>query len=176
MGSRAVSEVKSGLRLGIGVVSFVSGAAVLAVGLARVAWSAAPPTLVLRADPVGWIAVACAGLVLFLTAGVWWQFLGGMILLGSVKTVIVIITGRDVFPPRAQVERLLSGELLAFCAVSLVLMFRFQEHKPATIDRVALTAYLACLVYSLLGKGLSVSGWGLAAALVCLLIPRVTDR
>ena len=162
-------QVKSGLRLSLGVASFMTGFIMLAWGLNRVVWSASPPSFLIWPDPMGWAALVVAAAMLLLSAGVWWRILGGYILLGSLKSVLVLITGRNIYSPYDSFPRIQAAELAAFCVATLVLMFRFGENPPTILDRIALTTYLICLLWSLQGA-LFMSGCGLVAGLVALLL------
>jgi len=162
--------MKSGLRLGIGAGSFLIGLLLLGFGMSRVVWSASPSHSVVWHEPLGWSALTLAGVVLVCSAGVWWQFLAGYILVGCLKSMIALITGRDLFAPYEPIARIQSAKLAAFCVATLVLMFRFSKSQPTMFDRIALTVYLFCLMWSLHGAVFSVSGRGLIVALFALLI------
>jgi hypothetical protein len=62
--------------------------------------------------------------------------------LGSVKSVIVLLTGRDAFAPHASFPRLEAFELLIFAVASIALMARFRKNPLTIVDRVAITVYL----------------------------------
>jgi hypothetical protein len=71
----------------------------LASGFARLVAAARPQHYVVWAEPIGWLELLLATSVLLLTAAAWWQWLAGAIVLGAVKSTIVLLTGHDTFAP-----------------------------------------------------------------------------
>jgi hypothetical protein len=164
-------QVKSGVRLGVGAGLFLIGVMLLGNGMSRVVWSAIPPHFVVWPEPRGWAELVLAAAILLSSAGVWWRLLAGYMLIGSFKCVIVLITGRDLFAPYAPFPRTEAAELAAFGAVTILLMWRFSKNRPTIFDRIALTGYLFCFVWSADRAEFSAAGPGLAMGLGCLLFP-----
>ncbi len=162
-------QAKSGLRLGIGLGLFLIAGMLLSSGMGRVVWSASPPQYVVWPEPIGWLELTVATAILLSTAGVWWMLLAGCMTLGSVKCVIVLLTGRDVFAPHDPFPRLEAVELLVFAVASVALMLRLWK-KPLTImDRVAVTVYLFSFMWHADRVEFSAAGPGLALGLFALL-------
>lgn len=139
-------QIQSGLRLGGGLGVFLIGAILLGQARTRVqvlssynqtGWS----------DWVVWVEVMLGVGLLFSTAHVWWQLLGGCLVFGIVKGLIALVTGRDIFPLRqVPATHIASLTVVAYCIATLLLMVRFMERKPTMADRVALTFYFLCLL------------------------------
>jgi hypothetical protein len=163
-------QAKSGLRLGIGLGLFLIAGMLLSSGMGRVVWSASPPHYVLWPEPVGWLELTLATAILLSTAGVWWMLLAGCMVLGSVKCVIVLLTGRNVFAPYGSFPRLEAVELLIFAVASVVLMLRLWKKPLTIIDRVAITLYLYSFMWRADRVEFSAAGPGLAVGLFALLV------
>jgi len=97
-------QVKSGLRLGVGAGLFLIGGILLSAGMGRVVWAATPPHYVVWQEPMGWTELALAAALLS-SAGVWWQLFAGYMLIGSLKSVVVLVTERDLFAPHGSFPR-----------------------------------------------------------------------
>lgn len=165
----AKEQAKSGLRLGISLGLFLIAGMLLSSGMERVVWSASPPHYVVWPEPTGWLELALATAILLSTAGVWWMLLGGCMVLGSVKCVIVLLTGRNVFAPYDPFPRLEAVELLVFAVASVALMFRLWKKPLTIIDRVAITVYLYSFMWHADRVEFSAAGPGLALGLFALL-------
>lgn len=176
MSETARKQVKSGLRLGIGFGLFLIGGMLLSAGMGRIAWSAIPPHYVVWSDPIGWAETALAAAALLSSAGVWWQLFAGYMLFGFVKSAIVLVTGRDIYASHAPFPRPEAAALGFFCIVSILLMYRFAKNRPTTLDRIALTAYLFCLVWRADAAKFSDFDLGLLVGLGCLLLAWAYDR
>lgn len=137
---RVSKQVKSGLRLGVGAGLFLIGGMLLSAGMGRVVWSATRPHYIVRSEPMGWTELALGAAALLSSAGVWWQLFAGYMLIGSLKSVIVLITGRDLFAPYGPFPRAESAALAVFGALSILFMWRFTKKPPTIFDRIALTA------------------------------------
>lgn len=170
------NQAKSGLRLGIAFGLFLIGGMLLSAGMGRVAWSAIPPHYVVWSDPIGWAEIALAAVALLSSAGIWWQLFAGYMLFGFVKSAIVLATGRDIYAPHAPFPRPEAAALGFFCVVSILLMYRFTKNRPAILDRIALTAYLFCLVWRADAAKFSDFDLGLLVGLGCLLLAWAYDR
>lgn len=140
-------QVKSGLRLGTGVGLFMIGGILMAAGLGRVVWSATPPHYVVWPEPIGWTELVLAATILLFSAGVWWQLFAGYMLIGSLKSVIVLITGRDLYAPYGPFPRPEAAALAAYCVATILLMWRFAKNPPTIFDRIALTACLFSIAW-----------------------------
>jgi hypothetical protein len=163
-------QAKSGLRLGIGLGLFLIAGMLLSSGMGRVVWSAAPPHYVVWPEPIGWLEFTVATAILLSTAGVWWMLLAGCMVLGSVKCVIVLLSGGDVFASQATLTRLEAAELLVFAVASVALMLRLWKKPLTIIDRVAVMLYLYSFMWHADRVEFSAAGPGLALGLFALLV------
>lgn len=100
------------------------------------------PHYVVWPEPIGWLELTLATAILLSTAGVWWMLLGGCIVLGSVKCVIVLLTGHNVFVPYNRFPSLEAVELLVLAAASVALMLRLWKKPPTIMDRGDVTVHL----------------------------------
>lgn len=146
----AKEQAKSGLRLGIGLGLFLIAGMLLSSGMGRVVWSASSPHYVVWPEPIGWLELTLATAILLSTAGVWWMLLAGCMVLGSVKCVIILLGGGDVFASQATLSRLEAVELLVFAVASVVLMLRLWKKPLTIIDRVAVMLYLYSFMWATL--------------------------
>jgi hypothetical protein len=169
-------QVKSGLRLGVGAGLFLIGGMLLSAGMSRVVWSATPPHYIIWPEPLGWAELALAAALLLSSAGVWWQVFAGYMLIGSFKSVIVFITGTDLFAPYGPFPRPEAAALAVFGVVTILLMWRFKENPPTILDRIALTAYLFCFLWRANRAEFSDFGLGLIVGLGFLVFASAYDR
>jgi hypothetical protein len=72
------------------------------------------------------------------------SFRSGCIAFGFLKSIIVVIAGRDWFPPHSAFSRLEATEITLFFAATLVWLIRFAKSRPEVPDRVAV--YLFCFL------------------------------
>ncbi|MDT8067721.1 MAG: hypothetical protein ROO76_06090 [Terriglobia bacterium] len=166
----AKEQAKSGLRLGIGLGLFLIAGMLLSSGMGRVVWSASSPHYVVWPEPIGWLELTLATAILLSTAGGWWMLLAGCMVLGSVKCVIVLLGGGDVFASQATLTRLEAVELLVFAVASVVLMLRLWKKPLTIIDRVAVMLYLYSFMWHADRVEFSAAGPGLALGLFALLV------
>jgi hypothetical protein len=169
-------QVKSGLRLGVGAGLFLIGGMLLSAGMGRIVWSATSPHYVVWSDPVGWTELALSAAALIASAGVWWQVFAGYMLIGSLKSVIVLITGRDLFAPYGPFPRSEAAAFAAFGVATILLMWRFTKNRPTILDRIALTAYVFCFAWRADRAEFSDFGLGLIAGLGFLIFASAYDR
>lgn len=177
----AKEQAKSGLRLGLGIGLFLIAGMLLGNGMQRVVWSASPRHYVVWPDPIGWLELVSGAAILLSTVGAWWHLLAGAMVLGAVKSVIVLLTGRDVFAPHTPFPRVEALELLVFAVASVALMVRFRKNPLTVIDRVALTVYLFSFMWHGDQVEFSAATPGLALGLFALLVAwlvhwRKTDK
>jgi hypothetical protein len=165
------SEIKSGLRLGIGLGLFLVGAMLLGNGMERAVWSAVPLHYVVWPEPIGWTELTVAAALLTATAGVWWQLLAGYIVIGTLKSFLILLTGKDLFAPYPYFSRLEAFELMIFGLSTLLLMLRFTKQAPIALDRITLTVYLFCLMWRADRIEFSSADPALIAGVLILLIP-----
>jgi hypothetical protein len=165
----AKEQIQSGLRLGAGLGVFLIG--VLLLGQARsrlevlsshhqAGWS----------DWVVWLEIILSvGLLLF-TVHVWYQWLAGCMFFGTLKGLIALVTGRDIFPlSQVPATRLASLTVVAYCVVTVLLLARFMDRKPTIVDRVAITLFLLCLlpsgsfpsIWEIVGLAGLLASWGI---------------
>jgi hypothetical protein len=170
MGRTVKEQIKSGVHLGIGFGSFLIAAMLLGAGMSRVVWSTGAPHHVVWWEPIGWAELLAAALILVLTADIWWQLLAGYMFIGCFKGVVIFITGRDLFAPHDPFPRLESAELTIFAAATVALLVRFADVRPTIVDRIALTLFVFCFVWSTATARFSAANPSLAAALIVLLI------
>ncbi len=170
------SQAKSGLRLGVGAGLFLVGWMLLSAGMGRVAWSAPPQHYLVWSDWVGWTELALAAAALLSSAGIWWQVLAGYMVIGSVKSAIVVITGRDLFAPYQPFARSEAAALGFFGVATILLTWRFTKSPPAVLDRIALTAYLFCFAWRADSAKFSDFDLGLLVGLGGLLLAWTYDR
>ena len=173
MHGTAKEQAKSGLRLGLGIGLFLIAGMLLGNGMQRVVWSASPPHYLIWPEPIGWLELVGGATILLSTAGVWWQLLAGAMVLGAVKSLVVLFTGRDMFAPHAPFPHVQALELLIFATVSVALMARLRKNPLAAMDRVALTVYLFSFMWHGDQVEFSAATPGLALALFALLVPRL---
>lgn len=169
-------QVKSGLRLGAGAGLFLIGGMLLSAGMSRVVWSATPPHYVVWPEPIGWTELALAAAALLSSAGVWWQLFAGYMLIGSLKSVIVLATGRDLFAPYGPFPRPEAAAFAIFGVATILLMWRFNKNRPTILDRMALTAYLFSIVWRAGTAEFSDFGLGLIVGLGFLIFASAYDR
>jgi hypothetical protein len=173
---RTVKEqIKSGVRLGIGAGSFLIAAILLGIGMNRIVWSAVAPRQIIWREPIGWASLLAAAIILLLTADVWWQLLAGYMFVGCFKGVIVFVTGKDLFAPHDLFPRLESAGLTVFAAVTVALLFRFSDARPTIVDRIALTLFVFCFVWSAATARFSAVNPLLVVGLIVLLISSVVS-
>jgi hypothetical protein len=154
----AKEQAKSGLRLGLGFASLFVGGGLLGAGLSSTVWAARSAHQIVRLDPIGWLEVIVGTAILIPSAGVWWQLLVGYMLFAAAKSLLLLVTGADPYPPHGAISRLTSTALLCYCIASIALMVRFVKHAPSVIDRVALTLFLVALLWR--ADTMKVSGLG----------------
>ena len=171
MRGTAKEQAKSGLRLGVGIGLFLIAGMLLGNGMQKVVWSASPPHYLVWREPIGWLELIAGAAILLSTAGAWWPLLAGCMALGSVKCVIVLLTGRDLFAPHAPFPRLEAFELLVFAVASIALMARLRKNALTIMDRVALMVYLLAFTWNGDRVEFSAAGPGLVLGLFALLVP-----
>jgi len=171
MRGTAKEQAKSGLRLGLGIGLFLIAGMLLGNGMQRVVWSASPPHYVVWPETIGWLELVAGAAILLSTAGAWWQLLAGAMVLGAVKSVIVLLTGRNLFAPHGPFPRVQALELLVFAVASVALMARFRKNPLTVMDRVALTVYLSSFMWHGDQVEFSAATPGLALGLFALLVP-----
>jgi hypothetical protein len=169
-------QLKSGLRLGIGAGLFLIGGMLLSAGMSRVVWSATPPHNVVWPEPLGWAELALAAVALLSSAGEWWQLFAGYMLIGSLKSVVVLATGRDLFAPYGPFPRPEAAAFAVFGVATILLMWRFKENPPTILDRLALTAYVFAIAWRAGTAEFSDFGLGLVVGLGCLFLASAYDR
>ena len=170
MEKTAKEQIRSGLRVGTGLGGFLIAVMLIGNGLARIGISTASHQLIWT-EPVGWMELLIAALILLFTARMWLMLLSGCLLFGIVKSLVVFATGR--FPSHEFSTRIEPLALAFYCIASFVLMFRFSEHQPNLIDRIALTLYVFCLWPAIAGS--IFSPWqivGLGALLISWCLSR----
>lgn len=100
-------------------------------------------------DWVVWLEVVLGVGLLFSTVNVWYQWLGGGLVFGTLKGLIALVTGRDVFPLRqVPATHIASLAIVVYCIAALLLMVRFMDRKPTMVDRVAMTFFFLCVLPS----------------------------
>ncbi|MGA2630822.1 MAG: hypothetical protein ABSG54_11485 [Terriglobia bacterium] len=155
-------QIVSGLRVGGCLGAFLIGGMLMGNGLGRIVGEGSRQ--VVWADWIGWAELVLAAVILLLTARVWLMLLGGYLLFGSLKSLILFATGS--FPSHGFSTRVEPLALVFYCVATLMLMFRFAEKPPTVLDRVALTVYLFCLWPAAANSAFSWwQGVGLAALL-----------
>ena len=162
--------------MGVGAGLFLVGGMLLSAGMGSVVWSAIPPHYVVWPEPMGWTELALAAAALVSSAGTWWQLFAGYMLIGSVKSVIVLITGTDLFAPHGPFPRPEAAALGFFGVASILLMWRFTKNRPTVVDRIALTAYVFCFAWRADAAKFSDFDLGLLVGLGFLLLAWAYDR
>jgi hypothetical protein len=163
-------QISSGLRIGGALGAFLVAGMLMGNGLARILGSEGSHPI-MWGDWVGWVELVLAAAILILTARTWLMLLGGYLLFGALKGLIVLTSAS--FPSHGFSTKFELLALTFYCAATLMLMFRFAENPPTVLDRVALTVYLFCLWPA--GTGSAFSWWqavGLAALLVSWFVSR----
>jgi len=146
-GSPVIQQVRTGLKLGLGLALFLLGGITLSITRGQIE--------VLRGGEhaSAWIELAVlAGLVLsvgllFFTAHLWYRWLAGCLLFVTVKGLIALVTARAVLPVRQiSATRTAAAVVVLYSAATLLSMLRFIDTRPTAIDRLALTFYFLCLL------------------------------
>lgn len=176
MNQTVKEQAKSGLRLGVGAGLFLIGGMLLSAGMSRVVWSATPPHYIVWPEPLGWAELALAAALLLSSAGVWWQVFAGYMLIGSLKSVIVFITGTDLFAPYGPFPRPEAAAFAAFGVATILLMWRFTKNRLTILDRMALTACLFSIAWRAGTAEFSDFGLGLIIGLGFLIFASAYDR
>jgi hypothetical protein len=173
MGRSAKEQISSGIHLAIGAASFLAAMVLVGDGMSRTVWGTVATYHIVWRDPIGLAELMAAALILFSTADIWWQILAGYMFIGSVKGVLIFVTGRDLFAPHDPFSRLESAELTMFAAATVALLFRFTSARPTIADRLALTLFVFCFMWNPATARFSAAyPPSLAAALIVLLISR----
>lgn len=154
-------QIVSGLRIGGSLGAFLIGGMLMGNALGRIA---SPESQMARADWMGWAELVLAAAIFLLTARTWLMLLGGYLLFGALKSLILLATGS--FPSHGFTSRVEPLALVFYCVATLMLMFRFAENPPTVLDRIALTVYLFCLWP---GAANSAFSWWQAVGLAALL-------
>ena len=97
MEKTAKEQIRSGLRVGTGLGGFLIAVMLIGNGLARIGISTASHQLIWT-EPVGWMELLIAALILLFTARIWLMLLSGCLLFGIVKSLVVFATGRFPSP------------------------------------------------------------------------------
>jgi hypothetical protein len=139
-------QAKNGLRLGLGMGAFLIALMLLGSGLTRVVSSDSPQHVV-WSDWMGWGEIGLACVLLLVTAQVWLLLVGGVALFGIGKSIFLLVYGEIPHTYRP-VSRLEGAEAAFFCLTTLLLLFRFMDTRPNTLDRVALTFYVLAVAWS----------------------------
>jgi hypothetical protein len=162
---RTVKEqVRSGFRIAAGIVLFFASLMLLFYGLDDV-WSATPPGHIIWSAWIGWIEILGAAVLIPVTMHLWLQYFAGIALFAFLKSVAVILIGRDWYFPHATFSRLEAAEIALFSGAALVWATRFATKRPAIPERIAITVYLFCFPH-FDGSGFPIwQGVGLAALL-----------
>jgi hypothetical protein len=125
---------------------------------------------------LGSFEVLAATTILLLTAHVWWLYIAGGVLFGVFKGLVAFMVGSDLFPIRhVAYSRIQALGLIAYCLVTLLLLWRFSAVRFTIVDRIALTIWLFCF---LSGATSLLSAWqlvGLGVLGLSWLIPRITN-
>ena len=167
-------QVASGLRIGAGLGFFLIAAMLMGNGMRRILGSVGSHQIA-WSDWMGWAELMVAAVILLLTARAWLLLLGGCLLFGLLKGLIVFATGS--FSSHGFSTRVEPLAVAFYCLATLVLMFRFAEIPPTVLDRVALTMYLFCLWPAASSSTFSWwQGVGLAALLVSWCVSRWRGR
>lgn len=140
-------QARSGLRLGIGAASLFVGGMLLIAGLSSVVWAVGPGRNVSWSDPIGWFEVIAGIAILIPSAGLWWQLFAGYMLFAALKSLLLLVTGRDLYAPHDAVSRLTATLLAGYAMATLVLLARFIKNPPSIIDRFALALFLVALLW-----------------------------
>lgn len=159
MNQSVKEQVKSGLRLGGGLAVFLVAMAPLVDGLRRVVW-AAPPHQLLWSDPISWVELIVAAVLLASTAQVWVQYLAGCMVFACVKGVVIFAAGTPI-------SRTETAGLVFVFLVTLMLMVSLILRGVMLLDRIALTLYVFSLGWDA-DKGLFMPSPALAVGLAVL--------
>lgn len=134
-------QILSGLRIGGSLGAFLIAGILMGRGMSRIMDSGSLHQISVDWTALGELVLAAA--ILLITARVWVMLLGGYILFGALKGVILFANGS--FPSRGFSTRVEMLLLVFYCIATLMLMFRFAQNPPTILDRIALTIYLFCL-------------------------------
>jgi len=77
-----------------------------------------------------------------LTMHLWIQFFAGCVAFGILKSLVVIIAGKDWYSPHLPFSRVEAAEIAIFFAATLVWLIRFAKVRPELADRIALLVWL----------------------------------
>lgn len=156
-------QVKSGLRLGGGLVVFLIAMAPLIDGLRRIVWSSPSHQLLWR-EPIGWLELVIAAALLASTARVWVQYLAGCMVFACVKGIVMFTVGTPI-------SRQATAGLVFVFLITLVLMVSIIRTGVTSPDRIALTLYVFSLGWSA-DQGVFMPSPSLAVGLAAMLISR----
>jgi len=137
--SRTVKgQVKTGFRLAGGIILFCASLFLLTFGLDAV-WR--DGHFVPSAWP-GWVELSFAAVLIPLTMHLWVQFFAGCVAFGLLKSVVVMIAGKDWYPPHLLFSRIEAAEMAFLFGATLVWLMRFAKARPELSDRIAIVLYL----------------------------------
>lgn len=146
-------QIISGLHLGVNLGLFLIAAMLTGDGWKRVFDTSNGHEI------VGWLELVLATVILYFTSHVWRLLLGGIALAGIFKSLVMVITGANLYPVQFQVSnpRREGIEFLIYCVALVLLLFQFGETKPTIFDKIALTACV--LFFGGPAKGPDFSPW-----------------
>jgi hypothetical protein len=154
-------QVETGIRLAGGIILFCASVFLLAYGLDAV-WQDGH---LASSAWLGWLELSLAAVLIPLTVHLWIQFFAGCVAFGFLKSVIVIIAGKDYYPPHLPFSRVEAAEIAFFLGTTLVWLIRFAKARPQLVDRIAIALWLFFFLES--GKNrhfsIALAGAGLIA-------------
>ena len=149
MSRTVLQQVKSGIGLAVGILVFIAGAGLTLSGLELVLAKATPLSLVW--SPKGWVLLASSFVLLLAMAPYWYKFFAGCAILGFLKALFSIVTGRSVYSASEPVPRLAGFHVLVVCALVIWFAVRAEGTKLSIQDRVTLTLVWISLMWYLHG-------------------------
>lgn len=116
---------------------------------------------------LGWVLLALAGAIAFMTVDRWAKIFPGLLAYGLLGSVLSLVDGHAVNHPEVSVSRLDGVAMIVFFTVAAVLSFTFTKRKLRVADRVALFAFLVCFFWQAVAPSLR---WVVLGVGFCFLV------
>jgi len=138
---RKVNEVKRGFqKAGL----WLLGGAWLGLVFAGMAIAFTPSP---HPPALGWVLIAMAATVAFVTMDRWVRIFPGLLAYGVLGSVLALVDGHVVNHPEVLVSRPEGAAMIAFFSVAAVLSLTFVKRKLQVSDRVALLTFVVCFFW-----------------------------
>ena len=115
------------------------------------------------AEPIGWLALAAAFVILLVTIQQWGKQLYGLLFLAAFNALIMAGSGHNFSYPPVSVPRWQALTLAGLLALSAFLCRWNENFRLRVIDKAALLLFIGCFVWSI-GSGLVIVPLAVGAA------------